>query len=206
VSRCAPVGLASKVDQLIHYRRTGRVFQRTHKHAAATTAVLTTAKNPAVVHVASHGYYASPSDQNPSPTALPPANGLPFAITGLPISRDDAILNSGIVLAGANRAPRTDLAPTSSPRGSQGSPDDGSLTAQEVAQLQLGGTELVVLSACDTASGDQQSGEGLLGLQRALSVAGARSTLLTLWTVETRPPPLSWSATTGQPTGSRLAR
>jgi CHAT domain-containing protein len=42
----------------------------------------------------------------------------------------------------------------------------------------------VVLSACDTASGRQQSGEGLFGLQRALSVAGARTTLLSLWKVD----------------------
>ena len=54
---------------------------------------------------------------------------------------------------------------------------------QLFTQLQLKGIELVVLSACDTASGVQQSGEGLFGLQRALSVAEARSTLLSLWKV-----------------------
>ena len=76
------------------------------------------------------------------------------------------MLNSAIVLAGANRHP-----------------DTGTLTAREAAQLQLDGTELVVLSACETALGEQRSGEGVYGLQRALSVAGARSTLLSLWKV-----------------------
>jgi CHAT domain-containing protein len=106
------------------------------------------------------------------------------AIAGLPASREDAMLNSGIVLAGANRSLWPDRAPATSPAGSQNSIDDGYLTAKEAAQLQFTGTELVVLSACDTASGQQQSGEGLFGLQRALSVAGARTTLLSLWKVD----------------------
>lgn len=59
-----------------------------------------------------------------------------------------------------------------------------SLPAKEAAQLQLSGTELVVLSACDTAAGSQQSGEGLYGLQRALNVAGALNTLVSLWKVD----------------------
>ena len=155
-----------------------------YEKADATTSVLTNAQNPSLVHVASHGYYASASE-SPLPSLAPPlAGGLRSAIAGLPASREDAMLNSGIVLAGANRSLRPDRAPPASQSASQGNADDGYLTAKEAAQLQLRGTELVVLSACDTASGDQQSGEGLFGLQRALSVAGARSTLLSLWKVD----------------------
>ena len=156
-----------------------------YEQARATTAVLTNAKNPALVHVASHGYYASASNTPPPAAPPPPAGGLRSAIAGLPASREDAMLNSGIVLAGANRSLRPDLVPAAAPSSANpGSADDGYLTAKEAAQLQLRGTELVVLSACDTASGAQQSGEGLFGLQRALSVAGARSTLLSLWKVD----------------------
>jgi CHAT domain-containing protein len=156
-----------------------------YEQARATTAVLTNAKNPALVHIASHGYYASASDTPPPAAPPPPAGGLRSAISGLPASREDAMLNSGIVLAGANRSLRPDLVPAAATSStSSGSADDGYLTAKEAAQLQLRGTELVVLSACDTASGEQQSGEGLFGLQRALSVAGARSTLLSLWKVD----------------------
>ena len=90
----------------------------------------------------------------------------------------------GIVLAGANRSMRPDRTPAGLTPASQTNADDGYLTAKEAAQLQLRGTELVVLSACDTAAGMQQSGEGLYGLQRALNVAGARSTLLSLWKVD----------------------
>jgi CHAT domain-containing protein len=154
-----------------------------YEQAAATTAVLTSAKGPRLIHIASHGYYAGVSELAPQ-AATPPASGSRSALAVHPASREDAMLNSGIVLAGANRSVRPDSTSVASSAGSNNSADDGYLTAKEVAQLQLGGTELVVLSACETASGEQQSGEGLFGLQRALSVAGARTTLLSLWRVD----------------------
>lgn len=83
---------------------------------------------------------------------------------------EDPMIRSGLVLAGANQP----LA---------NSDDDGYLTALEVTRLDLCGTELVTLSACDTGRGDIQRGEGVYGLQRALIVAGARSMLLSLWKV-----------------------
>ena len=155
-----------------------------YEQAAATTSVLTNAKGPALVHVASHGYYSNAPDAPRAKLTAPSASGMRSAITGLPASREDAMLNSGIVLAGANRSLRPDRAPAAPSADSKDSADDGYLTAKEAAQLQLEGTQLVVLSACDTASGEQQSGEGLFGLQRALSVAGARTTLLSLWKVD----------------------
>jgi tetratricopeptide (TPR) repeat protein len=115
-----------------------------YQGSAATTGVLQQARSPRVLHIASHGFFTTGSS--------------------------DPLLNSGIVLAGANRSQMAD--------------DDGFLTAKEAAQLQLDGTELVVLSACDTASGSLQTGEGVYGLQRALTVAGARATLLSLWKVD----------------------
>jgi CHAT domain-containing protein len=80
-------------------------------------------------------------------------------------------LLSGIALAGAN------LRPT--PLGQ----DDGILTALEVAELDLSGVELAVLSACETGLGEVAGGEGLLGLQRAFQVAGAQSVVASLWKV-----------------------
>ena len=81
------------------------------------------------------------------------------------------MLRSGIALAGANQ-------PNANPN------DDGYLTALEVAQLSWEGTDLVVISACESGLGDLQVGEGVYGLKRAIAVAGARSSLLTLWKVD----------------------
>ena len=160
------------------------------EQAEATTSKLTAAQAPRVLHVASHGYFAgassTPQPASPAPVRLEFADGLTrSAFAGLPAAREDAMLNSAIVLAGANRFLRPGSLPAG-PSSSAGSADadDGYLTAKEAAQLQLAGTQLVVLSACDTAAGAQQSGEGLYGLQRALNAAGARSTLLSLWEVD----------------------
>ena len=62
--------------------------------------------------------------------------------------------------------------------------DDGILTAEEVASLNLEGVEWAVLSACDTGFGEIRAGEGVFGLRRAFQVAGARTVIMSLWSVE----------------------
>ena len=84
---------------------------------------------------------------------------------------ENPLLRSGIVLAGANN-------PESNEQ------DDGYLTALEVTKLDLKGTQMVVVSGCESGKGDIQSGEGVYGLKRAIAVAGARSSLLSLWKVD----------------------
>ena len=84
---------------------------------------------------------------------------------------ESPLLRSGIVLAGANQP-------------EQGVSDDGYLTALEVAQLDLSGTDLVVVSACESGRGEIRTGEGVYGLKRSIAVAGARSSLLSLWKVD----------------------
>lgn len=134
----------------------------------ATTTALQQSRGPRVLHVATHGFFAADQER-------PPTDPLRLIQDTNPLLRgfqgEDPQLRSGLVLAGANQ-------PDADPN------DDGYLTAAEAVALQLDGTELVVLSACSTGQGEIRTGEGVYGLQRSLTVAGARSTLLSLWKVD----------------------
>ncbi len=85
---------------------------------------------------------------------------------------DNPLLRSGLALAGANHR---EAAPPQA--------EDGILTAEEVAALDLSGVEWAVLSACETGMGDVKTGEGVYGLPRAFQVAGVRTVIMSLWPV-----------------------
>jgi CHAT domain-containing protein len=131
--------------------------------AGASETALRGLARPRLLHLATHGFFAKdPERLAPSPTRLAD-----------PLSRlADPLLRSGLALAGANLA-----------QPSEGD-DDGELTALEVTSLDLDGTELVVLSACETGVGDVRRGEGVFGLQRAFMLAGARALVMSLWKVD----------------------
>lgn len=108
---------------------------------------------------------------------LPPGSDTPVIhnLFRQPRLKEGPVINSDLLsclaLAGANG-------------NSKALPVDGLFTTADAAALQLKGTDLVVLSACETGLGTAASGEGLLGLQRAFQVAGARTTISTLWNVD----------------------
>jgi CHAT domain-containing protein/Tfp pilus assembly protein PilF len=125
------------------------------------------------LHLATHGYFAPPELKSAlGPTDKQSRLGGIDPLGGAGVAGWHPGLLSGIALAGANVRP--------TPVGQ----DDGILTALEVAELDLSGVELAVLSACETGLGEIAGGEGLLGLQRAFQVAGAHSVIASLWKVD----------------------
>jgi CHAT domain-containing protein/tetratricopeptide (TPR) repeat protein len=146
---------------------------------ASQQAVRTAAERHRWLHFATHGFSTAgnPAATDRSKTARGRANG------NLIASVEEARgfypdLLSGIALSGANRGWGS-----SGHRSSAGA-DDGLLTALEVEELDLSGTELVVLSACETGLGRLAAGEGTLGLQRAFQIAGAKNVVASLWTID----------------------
>ena len=128
-----------------------------------------TAPGHAVLHLATHAFFVGAEcDAAGAGDQTDPA-GSPDALA------DSPLLRSGLALAGANR--REKIGPDSDA-------EDGILTAEEIASLDLSGVELTVLSACGTGLGTVKAGEGILGLRRAFEVAGAGSLVTSLWSVE----------------------
>ena len=134
----------------------------TGKDASETTVRLV--KKPIVLHMATHGLFLkqtiSPKETLNEEDAV--------ALESAYVQHVQALSLSGLAFSGINR-------------GGMGKEDDGLLTAFDVAGMDLSGTELVVLSACDTGLGDVLTGEGVLGLRRAFRIAGAQYVLMSLW-------------------------
>ena len=129
--------------------------------------VLDGLRGPRVLHLATHGFF------------LPdPATRQRKFVVSAPSGTEEPMLRSGLFFAGADRAR------SGAPRAK--GIDDGVLTAYQTAQLNLAGTELVVLSACETGLGEQKNGEGVFGLPRGLQEAGAESVLMSMWSVPDR--------------------
>lgn len=141
----------------------------THKNAIEEA--VKSIKNPQILHIASHGYFFSP----PKNKRIETLKEYGVMLTNI---YDNPLLQSGLVLAGANNA-RQD---TSYYYGFE--VDDGHLNALEVTNMVLDSTDLVVLSACETGLGKVHNGEGVYGLQRAFRVAGCKSVLMSLWKVD----------------------
>ncbi|TMI65242.1 MAG: CHAT domain-containing protein [Bacteroidetes bacterium] len=124
--------------------------------------------SPTILHLATHGFFL-PDPEQKRKEGFEVLNTNTFKLS------DDPMMRSGIVLSGANRV-WSGQAPIEGR-------EDGIVTAYEISQLDLHNTELVVLSACETALGDIKGTEGVFGLQRAFKLAGVKSLLLSLWKV-----------------------
>jgi CHAT domain-containing protein len=140
----------------------------------ATEAALKSVRSPLFLHIATHGFFlgdvgvTAPGSR--SFRALGTAAAVPDLSSSEWISNiENPLLRSGLALSGANR-------------GSSGD-EDGVLTALEAASLDLWGTKLVVLSACDSGVGEVKNGEGVYGLRRSFVLAGSETQVMSLWKV-----------------------
>jgi CHAT domain-containing protein/tetratricopeptide (TPR) repeat protein len=133
--------------------------------AEATEENVKSIKGQTMVHIATHGYF------------LPDSEGDAMGVSE-EHAKKNPLLRSGLILSGAPdpaaEQKRADLSGT----------DNGILTAYEAMNLNLEGTSLIVLSACETGLGEVRAGEGVYGLQRAFQAAGARTLLMSLWKVD----------------------
>ncbi|MDC0709466.1 CHAT domain-containing protein [Stigmatella sp. ncwal1] len=142
----------------------------------ATKERLFNLSTPGILHLATHGFFLEDAPARAGSRAVghfgalgdPPLKPVP----------QTPLLRSGLALAGARA-----LEPDGSSAPSQHRPDAALVTALELAGLNLWGTQLVVLSACDTGRGQIQLGQGVQGLRRSLVVAGAETVVMSLWKV-----------------------
>ena len=125
-----------------------------------------------VLHLATHGFFLDEGCTT-GRSGTRAVGRLSAASPSTGPSPDNPLLLSGLAFAGANRRLSAPL-----------DQDDGILTAEEVASLDLQGVEWAVLSACDTGVGQIRAGEGVVGLRRAFQIAGARTVIMSLWSVD----------------------
>jgi tetratricopeptide (TPR) repeat protein len=151
----------------------------------ATEAELRQVSSPRVLHLATHGFFLpevelgkqnnpllQPIELGKQASALPQPSEIPKTKLVNPMHR------SGLALCGAQHTleawSQGEVPPTE---------NDGIVTAEEVGGLKLNGTWLVVLSACETGSGEARAGEGVMGLRRGFIQAGEQNLLMTLWSI-----------------------
>lgn len=133
-------------------------------------ALLRYSEGATYVHLATHGFFES-SQRIAAPEAFSAGRNVQPIETVQLSTYAHPLLLSGIALSGANTSdPVSYAAP-------------GLLTAEEIVGLDLSRADLVTLSACETGRGAEVTGQGVMGLRGALMSTGARSALLSLWSV-----------------------
>jgi len=145
-------GTETEVDQIAFYFEEKEWKTHVLKQTEANENNVKSLPSTKVLHIATHGFFENSVAESTN-------------------AHSQVLLNSGIVLAGANNPDKT-------------ADQDGILTAYETLSLNLDSTELVVLSACETGLGDFFPGEGVYGLQGAFRSAGVQQLIMSLWKVD----------------------
>jgi CHAT domain-containing protein len=156
--------IANPFRPLRHARAEGEAIKRLQAQARlfadeqATETVVKQVSSPGILHIITHGFFLTDPILPTGEATAPTAGGGKI---------ENPLLRSGLAFAGANQR--------------RSGEDDGILTAFEAAAMDLWGTKLVVLSACETGIGEVRNGDGVLGLRRALALAGAETQVMSLW-------------------------
>jgi CHAT domain-containing protein len=132
--------------------------------------------SPRVLHLATHGFFLTDQEfkrTNAMPDLLASTSGFMPRRNRTDEEWENQMVRCGIALAGANHARQITNAVA----------EDGLLTGLEASLLNLQGTELVILSACDSGMGEVKIGEGVMSLRRAFCIAGAETVLASHWKV-----------------------
>ena len=135
--------------------------------AAATEGAVKALKSPSILHFATHGYFLSDVSKREGNKVLG---------VDIKAANENPLLRSGLLLANCENVYDENYSPVFNA-------ENGVLTAYEAMNLSLENTDLVVLSACETGLGSIKQGEGVYGLQRAFLIAGAKSIIMSLWSV-----------------------
>lgn len=160
-------GTKAEVESIAKTLKAGGYQVSQFTDGAATESNLKAVNAPAILHIATHGYFLPDIDRQ----------GSGFGVH-LDNAGENPLLRSGLMLANASKTVEGSAMPNLQ------SNDNGVLTAYEAMNLNLEGTSLVVLSACETGLGDVKAGEGVYGLQRAFLVSGAEALIMSLWKVD----------------------
>lgn len=173
-------GTAVEANLISEIASKNSISLKKYEGTNATEAIIRSLDEQDIIHLGTHGFYLK---------SFHPIEGSTRGLK-LVASPDDRTSNtnseigvdpmksSGIALAGAQNTLNSwanNIAPNPI--------DDGIITAEEVASINLGKTWLVTLSACETGRGESKSGEGVFGFRRAFLIAGAQNLLMTLWPV-----------------------
>jgi CHAT domain-containing protein len=159
-------GTEAEVNNIKKILNTQQVQNTVLIGAAATEASVKNIKSPGILHIATHGYFLADLSEVEVNKVLG---------VDVTVAKQNPLLRSGVLLANCENVFDENYRGTNS--------DNGILTAYEALSLNLDKTDLVVLSACETGLGSVKQGEGVFGLQRSFMIAGARSIIMSLWSV-----------------------
>jgi CHAT domain-containing protein len=158
-------GTQKEIETLYSILKYSNCSIQMYSSTSATEDNLKKIQSSDILHIATHGYFLSSVNTSKTKQSIASLINENY--------RNDSYLKSGLLLAGAQNTLN----------GKRLENNNGILTAEEAKSLNLKDTELVVLSACETGLGDNLVGEGVIGLQRAFMIAGAKSVIMSLWSV-----------------------